>query len=103
MGHRVELVPGGFRQMAPILAKFSPRVMVVQAAPPDEYGNVNLSLHMGATRPELIRAGQDPDRLLIVEVNPNLPGPRASLPSTTTRFRSTSSTCSSRRMPHPSP
>ena len=73
MGHRVELVPGGFRQMAPILAKFSPRVMVVQAAPPDEYGNVNLSLHMGATRPELIRAGQDPDRLLIVEVNPNLP------------------------------
>lgn len=47
--------------------------MVVQAAPPDEYGNVNLSLHMGATRPELIRAGQDPDRLLIVEVNPNLP------------------------------
>ena len=73
MGHKVELVPGGFRQMAPILAKFSPRVMVVQAAPPDEYGNVNLSLHMGATRPELIRAGEDPDRLLIVEVNPNLP------------------------------
>ena len=50
-----------------------PRVMVVQAAPPDEYGNVNLSLHMGATRPELIRAGEDPDRLLIVEVNPKLP------------------------------
>jgi len=73
MGHRVELVPGGFRQMAPILAKFSPRVMVVQAAPPDEDGMVNLSLHMGATRPELIRAGEDPDRLLIVEVNPNLP------------------------------
>lgn len=24
MGHRVELVPGGFRQMAPILAKFAP-------------------------------------------------------------------------------
>lgn len=73
MGHRIELVPGGFRQMAPILAKFSPRVMVVQAAPPDDHGNINLSLHMGATRPELIRAGTDPDRLLIVEVNPNLP------------------------------
>jgi acyl-CoA hydrolase len=73
MGHRVELVPGGFRQMAPILAKFSPRVMIVQAAPPDADGNVNLSLHLGATRPELLRAGRDPDRLLIVEVNPNLP------------------------------
>ena len=73
MGHRVELVPGGFRQMAPILAKFSPRVMVVQAAPPDDDGRVNLSLHLGATRPELLRAGEDPDRLLIVEVNPNLP------------------------------
>jgi acyl-CoA hydrolase len=73
MGHRVDLVPGGFRQMAPIMAKFAPRVMVVQAAPPGDTGSVNLSLHLGATRPELIRAGQDPDRLLIVEVNPNLP------------------------------
>ena len=68
-----ELVPGGFRQFAPILARFSPRVMVAQAAPPDDDGRVNLSLHMGATRPELIRAGEDPDRLLLVEVNPNLP------------------------------
>ena len=73
MGHRVELVPGGFRQMAPILAKFSPRIMVVQAAPPDEAGTISLSLHLGATRPELVRAGEDSDRLLIVEVNPNLP------------------------------
>src|SRR5580700_10069516 len=73
MGHHVELVPGGFRQMAPILAKFAPRVMVAQGAPPDDDGRVNLSLHMGATRPELIRAGEDPDRLLLVEVNPNLP------------------------------
>lgn len=72
-GHRVELVPGGFRQFAPILAKFAPRVMVAQAAPPDGEGRVNLSLHVGATRPELIRAGEDPERLLIVEVNPNLP------------------------------
>ncbi len=77
MGHHVELVPGGFRQMAPILAKFAPRVMVAQAAPPDDDGRVNLSLHMGATRPELIRAGEDPDRLLIVEVNPNLPRTRS--------------------------
>jgi acyl-CoA hydrolase len=71
-GHGVELVPGGFRQFAPILARFAPRVMVAQAAPP-EAGNVNLSLHMGATRDELLRAGRDPKRLLIVEVNSNLP------------------------------
>ena len=76
-GHRVELVPGAFRQMAPILAKFAPRIMVAQAAPPDGDGRVNLSLHMGATRPELIRAGEDPDRLLLVEVNPNLPRTRS--------------------------
>jgi acyl-CoA hydrolase len=46
--------------------------MAVQAAP-DTEGKVNLSLHLGATRPELLRAGRDPERLLIVEVNPNLP------------------------------
>jgi acyl-CoA hydrolase len=73
LGHRVELVPGGFRQFAPILARFAPRIMVAQAAPPDDTGRVNLSLHFGATRPELLRAGTDPDRLLIVEVNPHLP------------------------------
>ena len=73
MGHRVDYVPGGFRQFAPILARYAPRVMVAQAAPPGPDGTVNLSLHLGATRPELLRAGADPDRLLIVEVNPNLP------------------------------
>ncbi len=79
MGHRVELVPGGFRQFAPILARFAPRIMVVQAASPAESDAVNLALHVGATRPELLRAGRDPDRLLIVEVNANLPR-TASLP-----------------------
>ena len=72
-GHKVELVPGGFRQFGPILARFAPRIMTAQGAPPDADGNVNLSLHLGATRPELLRAGRDPDRVLIVEVNPNLP------------------------------
>jgi acyl-CoA hydrolase len=79
MGHHVELVPGGFRQFGPILARFSPRVMVAQAAPPGADDRVNLALHFGATRPELLEAGRDPDRLLIVEVNPNLPR-TASLP-----------------------
>jgi acyl-CoA hydrolase len=72
-GADIELVPGGFRQFAPILARFAPRIMAVQAAPADAAGNVNLSLHYGATRDELLAAGRDPERLLVVEVNPRLP------------------------------
>ncbi len=72
-GARIDHVPGGFRQMAPILARYGPRVMTAQAAPPDASGTVNLSLHLGGTRGELLAAGADPDRLLIVEVNPKLP------------------------------
>jgi len=53
---------------------------VAQATPPDAEGKVNLSLHYGATRPELFRAGRDPDRLLIIETNPNLPRTRSYLP-----------------------
>ncbi len=71
-GHRVELVPGGFRQFAPILQRFAPRIMSVLAAP-DDGGRVNLSLHYGATKDELVRAGRDPDRLLVVELNHRLP------------------------------
>ena len=72
-GADVELVPGGFRQFAPILRRFAPRVMTVLAAPPGTDGRINLSLHVGATYDELVAAGRDPDRLLIVEVNPNMP------------------------------
>jgi acyl-CoA hydrolase len=79
-GHEIELVPGGFRQFAPILARFAPRIMTAQAAPPDADGRVNLSLHLGATRDELIRAGRDPDRVLLVEINPNLPRTRSLSP-----------------------
>lgn len=72
-GARIELVPGGFRQFAPILRRFAPRVMAVQAAPLDGQEMVNLSLHLGATYDELVLAGRDPDRLLVVEVNPHFP------------------------------
>ena len=37
-GANIELVPGGFRQFAPILRRFAPRVMTAQAAPPDRTG-----------------------------------------------------------------
>jgi acyl-CoA hydrolase len=76
-GHAIEHVPSGFRQFAPVLARFAPRIMTAQAAPPDSDGRVNLSLHLGATRDELIRAGHDPDRVLLVEVNPHLPRTRS--------------------------
>jgi hypothetical protein len=72
-GANIELVPGGFRQFGPILRRYAPRVMTAQAAPPDADGTVNLSLHLGATYEELVMAGRDPDRLLVIEVNPNLP------------------------------
>lgn len=71
-GANIELVPGGFRQFAPILRRYNPRVMTVLAAPPED-GRVNLSLHLGATYDELLLAGRDPDRLLVVEVNPAMP------------------------------
>jgi acyl-CoA hydrolase len=71
-GHRVELVPSGFRQFAPTLARFAPRVLCAQAAPAAG-GAVSLSLHFGGTRDELLAAGRDPGRLLVVEVNPHLP------------------------------
>jgi acyl-CoA hydrolase len=72
-GANIELVPGGFRQFAPILRRFAPRVMTAQAAPPDADGMINLSLHLGATYEELVMAGSDPDRVLVIEVNPHLP------------------------------
>jgi acyl-CoA hydrolase len=72
-GANVELVPGAFRQFAPILRRYAPRVMTAQAAPPDADGMVKHWLHLGATYDELVMAGRDPDRLLVVEVNPHLP------------------------------
>ncbi|NNN21141.1 MAG: 4-hydroxybutyrate CoA-transferase [Acidimicrobiales bacterium] len=72
-GHKVELVPGGFRQFGPILRRLSPRVMIATGVADFDREEVNLSLHLGATYEELLRAGRDPNRLLIVEHNPNLP------------------------------
>jgi acyl-CoA hydrolase len=76
-GGDVQLIPAGFRQFAPALRRLAPRVMMVQATPPDYRGFVNLSLHHGATADELRRAGEDPERLLVVEVTGHLPRTRA--------------------------
>ncbi len=72
-GHDVQFVPADFRRFTRLLAELCPRVMTTLATPPDERGWMSLSLHAGATTHELHAAGRDPDRLLLVEVNPYLP------------------------------
>jgi acyl-CoA hydrolase len=72
-GHDVRFVPADFRRFREIAATLRPRVMATAATPPDAAGQMSLSLHAGASVDELHRASRDPDRLLIVEVNPALP------------------------------
>jgi acyl-CoA hydrolase len=72
-GHDVQFVPADFRRFAKLARSMAPRVMGTAVAPPDADGNFSLSLHAGATVDELLRCGRDPQRLLVVEVNPNLP------------------------------
>lgn len=73
MGADIQFIPSDFRRFAPIVAGLAPRVMATLAAPPDSDGYVSLSLHAGATVSELHRCGADPDRVLLVEVNPQCP------------------------------
>jgi acyl-CoA hydrolase len=72
-GARIEFVPADFRRFVTIAEQFAPRVVATCATPPDADGWMSLSLHAGATVREVERAAADPERLLIVEVNPQLP------------------------------
>lgn len=72
-GHAVHFVPADFRRFATLARVMAPRVMATAAALPDAKGQLSLSLHAGATVDELRRCGRDPERLLVVEVNPKLP------------------------------
>jgi acyl-CoA hydrolase len=72
-GANIEFVPSDFRRFEPLLERLSPRLMATVATPPDGDGFLSLSLHAGASVRELHRAGADPDRLLVVEMNPNFP------------------------------
>lgn len=72
-GGRVEFVPADFRRFAPLLDMLAPRVVATAATPPDDDGWMSLSLHAGATVDTLHRAGADPERVLLVEVNEGLP------------------------------
>lgn len=68
-GANIGFAPADFRRFAPLLAQIAPRVMATTVAPPDAQGWCSMSLHAGASVAELHRAGDDPDRLLVVEVS----------------------------------
>jgi acyl-CoA hydrolase len=72
-GANISFAPADFRRFAPLLERQSPRVIAIAAAPPDEDGWCSLSLHAGAFVGELARAGDDPDRLLVVEASDRFP------------------------------
>lgn len=72
-GANISFAPADFRRFAPLLRAQAPRVMATAAAPPDDDGWCSLSLHAGGTAAELLRAGADPDRLLVVEVSERFP------------------------------
>jgi acyl-CoA hydrolase len=72
-GHDVRFVPGDFRRFATVAEKLAPRVMATAVAPAGPDGRYSLSLHAGATVAALRACGRDPERVLIAEVNPELP------------------------------
>ncbi|MFN2612214.1 MAG: acetyl-CoA hydrolase/transferase family protein [Solirubrobacterales bacterium] len=69
----ISFAPADFRRFEPILAEQRPRVMATAAAQPFEDGWCSLSLHAGATVEQLKHAGEDPERVLIVEISPRFP------------------------------
>lgn len=72
-GHDVHFVPGDFRRYARLLRRRDVRVMATLASPPDADGFLSLGLHAGGTVEAIRRCARDPDRLLVVEVNPRVP------------------------------
>ncbi len=72
-GHAVHFIPSDFRRFAKLARDMAPRVMAAAVAPPDGKGFMSLALHAGATVEEQLRCGRDPQRVLIAEVNRNLP------------------------------
>jgi acyl-CoA hydrolase len=72
-GADVQHVPSFFRHYGLLIEQLRPRVLMAPVSMPDEHGRVSLSLHNGATLNEMVRAGRDPERLLIVEASPHFP------------------------------
>ena len=72
-GGNIGFAPADFRRFAPLYEHERPRVMCTVAAAPDEEGYCSLSLHAGGSLGELMSAGADPDRLLVVEAASGFP------------------------------
>ena len=72
-GGDVQYVPSFFRHYGLMMQRLGIRVMLLAGSLPDANGDISTSLYNGATLEECRRAGQDPDRLLIVEVSPHYP------------------------------
>jgi acyl-CoA hydrolase len=72
-GHDVDFVIGDFRRLAGLLETRPPRVMATSVAPAGPDGRFSLSLHAGASVEATRQCGRDPARLLIAEVNADLP------------------------------
>ena len=72
-GADVQFVPADFRRFGPVAEKAASRVVATIATPPDASGFMSLSLHAGAMTEELARVIADPNRVLLVETNPNCP------------------------------
>lgn len=72
-GANIGFAPADFRRFAPLYERERPRVMCTVAAAPDADGYCSLSLHAGGSIGELMRAAEDPGRLLIVEASSGFP------------------------------
>jgi acyl-CoA hydrolase len=72
-GADIQFVPSFFRHYGLLIQHLSPRVMMTVATMPDAKGMVNFSLYNGAHLEEFLRAGRDPNRLLVVECSPHFP------------------------------
>lgn len=72
-GHAVDFIPSDFRRFGPVSRSLSARIVATSGAKGVRPGEVSLSIHAGGLVEEFKRAAADPERLLIVEVNAQLP------------------------------
>ncbi|MEE3330412.1 MAG: acetyl-CoA hydrolase/transferase C-terminal domain-containing protein [Myxococcota bacterium] len=72
-GHAVDFIPSDFRRFGPVARSLKPRIVATSAAAGLRPGEVSLAIHAGGLVSEFKNAAADPDRLLIVEVNAQLP------------------------------
>jgi acyl-CoA hydrolase len=79
-GHDVAFLPGDFRRFTLFAERFAARVVATAASPPDADGWMSLSVSAGAMVNEIRRCSLDPERLLVVEMNPRLPRTLGILP-----------------------